>query len=69
MAYYGKVHKVYKAMYLQHCSDLPAHGDHFPTSADKNIKIPKDLDLHTEHEDLHTLASIIYLRYVGRKVL
>lgn len=34
----------------------------------KKIKIPKTLDLHTEHEYTHTIASTIYLRYVGRKV-
>ena len=34
----------------------------------KKIQIPKNLDLYTKHEDIHTLESKIYLRYVGRKV-
>lgn len=56
-------------MCLLQLSDLPPHGDHFPTSAYKNINNPKDSHLHTENEDLDTLASTIYLRYMGKKVL
>ena len=52
-------------MYLQKFSDLPPHGDHFPTSEDKNIK---KIYLYADYEDLYTLSTIIYLRYVGRKV-
>ena len=64
-----KAHRSNSKEYLQQLSSLLLHGDHFLTSAHKNVNISIDVYLLRENEDLYTLTRINYLIQWGRQVL